>query len=161
MGDAGRASTSSEAPLIQRTAKKAQGILEDFKTFINQGNVVDLAVGLIIGAAFSAIVSSLVDDILGPFIGLLVQGQLEEAFVVIKDGDPDLCAPNPNICKHFKTRAQAKEYGAVTLNYGVFIQATLNFLIVAIVMFFTVRAYTAAFLAKKKKADAEGTETEE
>src|SRR5262249_37874260 len=105
---------------------------KDFKAFVMRGNVVDLAVAVVIGAAFGAIVKSLVDDVIMPPIGLLV-GRLDfsNLFVVLKDGTK---APPP-----YSTIAQAHDAGAVTLNYGSFINNIIAFLIVAAAVFMIVR----------------------
>ena len=103
----------------------------DFKAFIMRGNVVDLAVAVVIGAAFGAIVKSLVDDVIMPPIGLLV-GKLDfsDLFIVLKAGT----TPPP-----YNTVAQARDAGAVTLNYGAFVNSVIAFLIVAAAVFAIVR----------------------
>jgi large conductance mechanosensitive channel len=95
-------------------------MLKDFKAFVMRGNVVDLAVAVVIGAAFGAIVKSLVDDIIMPPIGLLV-GKLDfsNLFLVLKAGEK---APPP-----YATIAEAHSAGAVTLNYGAFINNIVGF----------------------------------
>ena len=105
---------------------------QDFKAFIMRGNVMDLAVAVVIGAAFGAIVKSLVDDIIMPPIGLAL-GQIDfsNLFVLLKAGDK---APPP-----YPTVAQAHDAGAVTLNYGAFINTIIAFLIVALAVFVIVR----------------------
>lgn len=103
------------------------GWIDDFKAFILRGNVVDLAVGVVIGAAFTGIVGSLVKDIITPFIGLLTGGvDFSNHFVILK-GAPAA------------TLADAQKAGDVTLNYGVFLNAVINFLIVATAIFWLVR----------------------
>jgi large conductance mechanosensitive channel len=103
-------------------------MLKEFKEFALKGNVLDLAIGIIIGAAFTAIVSSLVDDILMPPIGLITGGvDFSQLFVVLK-GEGD-----------YNTVAQAKEGGAVTWNIGLFINAVIKFLIVAFAVFLLVK----------------------
>ena len=104
----------------------------DFKAFIMRGNVVDLAVAVVIGAAFGAIVKSLVDDIIMPPIGL-VAGRLDfsNLFLVLKAGTK---TPPP-----YSTVAQAHDAGAVTLNYGSFINNIIAFLIIAASVFVLVR----------------------
>ena len=105
----------------------------EFKAFVMRGNVMDLAVGVIIGAAFGAIVKSLVDDILMPPIGLATGGlDFSNLMVVLKDGAK---APPP-----YATPAAAHDAGAVTLNYGAFINSVITFLIVALAIFILVRA---------------------
>ena len=116
-------------------------MLKEFKEFALKGNVLDLAVGIIIGAAFTAIVSSLVDDILMPPIGLATGGvDFSQLFVVLK-GDGT-----------YNTIAQAKEAGAVTWNIGLFINAVIKFLIVAFSVFLVVKAINR--LTRKQEAKA-------
>jgi large conductance mechanosensitive channel len=106
---------------------------KDFKAFIMRGNVLDLAVAVIIGAAFGAIVKSLVDDIIMPPIGLaLGKVDFSNLFVLLKDGPK---APPP-----YASLTDAKAAGAVTLNYGVFLNNIITFLIVALAVFIVVRA---------------------
>lgn len=107
---------------------------KDFKSFIMRGNVLDLAVAVVIGAAFGAIVKSLVDDIIMPPIGLLL-GRLDfsNLMIVLK------ASPNPQTPPPYPTPAQAKAAGAVTLNYGAFINNIIAFLIVALAVFMIVR----------------------
>jgi large conductance mechanosensitive channel len=108
-------------------------MLKDFKAFVMRGNVVDLAVGVIIGAAFGAIVKSLVDDVIMPPIGLATGGiDFSNKFVVLQEGSK-AAAP-------YASLADAKEAGAVTLNYGLFINQIVTFLIVAFCVFLLVRA---------------------
>ena len=107
-------------------------MLKDFKAFIMRGSVVDLAVGVIIGAAFGAIVKSLVDDILMPPIGLATGGlDFSNLFVVLKEGGK-AAAP-------YASLADAHAAGAVTLNYGLFINQAVTFIIVAACIFMVVR----------------------
>ena len=106
-------------------------MLKEFKTFILRGNVVDLAVGIIIGAAFTTVVTSIVNDLIMPPIGLLVGNvDFSNLFIVIKDG----VTPGP-----YTTPAQAKAAGAVTINWGQFINATISLLIVGFATFLLVR----------------------
>ncbi len=106
-------------------------MLQEFKTFAMRGNVVDMAVGIIIGAAFGKIVDSLVKDLIMPPIGLLL-GKVDFAnlFGVLKDG----ATPGP-----YATVDAAAKAGAVTLNYGVFINTMISFVIVAFAVFLLVR----------------------
>ena len=103
-------------------------MLKEFKEFALKGNAVDLAIGVIIGAAFGGIVTSLVNDIMMPPIGKALGGvDFSNLFLVLGDGTyPSLKA--------------AKEAGAATINYGVFINVVINFLIVALVLFMVVKA---------------------
>jgi large conductance mechanosensitive channel len=103
-------------------------MIKEFREFIMRGSVVDLAVGLVIGAAFGAIVTSFVDDILMPPIGMLVGGvNFSELFIAL-DGN------------EYETLASAQEAGAATINYGLFIMAIIYFLIVALAIFMVVKA---------------------
>lgn len=107
-------------------------MFKEFKAFAMRGNVVDMAVGIIIGAAFGTIVKSLVDDIIMPPIGLLL-GSVDFAnlFFVLKEG---AAAAAP-----YASLDAAKKAGAVTLNYGVFINAVVSFVIVAFAVFILIR----------------------
>jgi large conductance mechanosensitive channel len=117
-------------------------MLKDFKEFAMRGNVVDMAVGIIIGAAFGTIIGTLVSDVLMPPIGLLLGDvDFSNLFIVLKDGK----AAGP-----YTTVAAAKAAGAVTLNYGLFANAFVNFLIVAFAIFFVVRGMNT--LKKKEEA---------
>lgn len=108
-------------------------MLEEFKKFAVKGNVVDMAVGIIIGGAFGTIAKSLVDDVLMPFIGLLLGGvDFADLFLVLQDG-AEVAAP-------YATLADAQAAGAVTVNYGVFVNNVVAFLIVALAVFFLVKA---------------------
>jgi large conductance mechanosensitive channel len=107
-------------------------VLDEFKKFIMRGNVLDLAVGIIIGAAFGAIVKSLVDDLLMPPLGLALGNvDFADLFLVLKEG---VKAPAP-----YATVAEAQAAGAVTINYGLFINQLVSFLIVAFAVFLIVR----------------------
>jgi large conductance mechanosensitive channel len=105
---------------------------KDFKAFIMRGNVLDLAVAVVIGAAFGAIVKSMTDDIIMPPIGLLVGGiDFSNLYVLLKAG--------PKAAPPYGSLAEAKAAGATTLNYGVFINNVITFLIVAFAVFIIVR----------------------
>jgi len=107
-------------------------MLKEFKEFAIKGNAVDMAVGIIIGAAFGSIITSLVKDIIMPPITLLTGGlDFSNKFVVLRD------APGGGV---FTTAAAAAKAGAVTWNYGVFVTLIVNFLIVAFSIFLLVRA---------------------
>ncbi|QDG54101.1 large conductance mechanosensitive channel protein MscL [Persicimonas caeni] len=106
---------------------------EEFKKFAKRGNIVDMSVGVVIGVAFGAITKSLVDDVIMPPIGLLTGGvDFSELFWVIQQGEP--VGP-------YATIAAAKAAGAVTVNYGNFVNTIINFVIIALAMFFVVRSY--------------------
>lgn len=119
------------------------GIIKEFKEFAMRGNVVDMAVGIIIGGAFGTIVKSLVDDVLMPPIGLLLGGiDFSNFFLVLKQG-AKAAAP-------YAALADAKAAGAVTVNYGLFLNAVISFLIVALAVFMLVRSINA--LRRKEEA---------
>jgi large conductance mechanosensitive channel len=103
-------------------------MFKEFRTFLMRGNVIDLAVGVIVGASFTGIVNSLVKDILMPPVGLLLGGIDFSNFFVVLKGDHSL-----------GTLKAAQDAGAVTLNYGLFGNTLLNFLIVAFVLFMLIR----------------------
>lgn len=106
-------------------------MIKEFKEFAMRGNVMDMAVGIIIGGAFGTIVKSLVDDLLMPPIGVVVGGvDLSNFFIILRQGR----APGPYV-----SLAEAKAAGAVTLNYGVFLGAVTSFLIVAFAIFLLIR----------------------
>jgi large conductance mechanosensitive channel len=112
------------------------GMIKEFKEFAMRGNVVDMAVGIIIGGAFGTIVKSLVDDVLMPPIGLLLGGiDFSNFFLVLKKG-----ADAP---ARYAALADAKAAGAVTVNYGLFLNAVISFLIVAFAVFMLVRSINA------------------
>jgi len=124
-------------------------MLEEFKKFAMRGNVVDLAVGVIIGAAFGKIVDSLVKDVIMPPIGLVL-GRVDFAnlFIVLKHG----VQPGP-----YPTVDAAQKAGAVTLNYGVFINALISFVIVAWAVFLLVKGMNRM---QKKQEEAPVTPPE-
>ncbi len=114
-------------------------MFKEFKDFAMKGNVIDMAVGIIIGGAFGTIVKSLVNDILMPPIGLLMGGiDFTNIFTTLK-GEPAA------------TLAAAKKAGAVTINWGVFINATISFIIVAFALFLLIKGVNAA---KRKEEEA-------
>ena len=114
------------------------GMLQEFKTFAMRGNVVDMAVGVIIGGAFGAIVSALVSDILMPVVGVATGGvNFKDQFVAL-DG------------KTYATMDLAKQAGVATLNYGSVIDATIKFIVVAFVLFMVIKGMNSA----KKKEEA-------
>lgn len=121
-------------------------MLKEFKEFISKGSVMDLAIGVIIGGAFSKIVSSLVDDIIMPLVGLLLGGADISNYFVTLDGGK------------YATLAEAQEAGAATLNYGLFLNRIIDFLIIAFVLFLIIKAINKArALTKKPEAEAAPT----
>jgi large conductance mechanosensitive channel len=106
--------------------------VKDFKTFAMRGNVVDMAVGIIIGGAFGTIVKSLVDDVIMPPIGMLLGNvDFSNLFITVKHGA---------VAGPYATVAAAKEAGAVTVNYGMFVNNVVSFLIIAFSVFLIIRA---------------------
>lgn len=115
-------------------------MINEFKKFILRGNVLDLAVGIIMGLAFGSIVNSLVNDIIMPPIGyILGDVDFTNLFITLSDGDYD-------------SLQQAKDAGAATINYGVFINYIINFLIVAFALFLVVKAFNT-MMERMKKAE--------
>ena len=122
-------------------------MLKEFKEFAMRGNVVDMAVGIIIGAAFGTIIASLVSEVLMPPIGLLLGNvDFSNLFIVLKEG---------KTIGPYATVAAAKGAGAVTLNYGLFLNTVVNFLIVAFAIFFVIRGMNS--MKKKEEAPAPTT----
>ena len=126
-------------------------MFKEFKEFATKGNVVDMAVGIVVGAAFGVIVGSFVADVIMPPIGLLL-GKVDFAnlFVVLKSG----AIPGP-----YATVAAAKQAGAVTLNYGAFINTIISFLIIAFAVFLVIRQINK--LRAKTEAPAAAPATKE
>ena len=126
-------------------------MLKEFKEFAMRGNVVDMAVGIIIGAAFGTIVKSLVADIIMPPIGLLLGNvDFSNLFIVLKQG----ATAGP-----FATIAEAQKAGAVTINYGMFANTVISFLIVAFAVFLLIRAINK--LQREEEAPPEEPTTKE
>lgn len=137
--------------------KKVGGVLSDFRNFISKGNVIDLAVGIIIGASFTSIVTSFNVDLIAPFISLLAQRQLGENFVVLRYPDTlKACENEKYKLDHqsnctFNTPKLANDAGLVTFNWGNFVETIINFLITAVILFFIIKAYSAAFRRDTEK----------
>jgi large conductance mechanosensitive channel len=121
-------------------------MLKEFKEFAMRGNVVDMAVGIIIGAAFGTIVNSLVSDVIMPPIGLLL-GRVDFAnlFIVLRQG---------TVAGPYSSLAQARAAGAVTINYGLFVNAITSFIIVAFAVFLLVRSINRLKRQEKPAAAA-------
>ena len=108
-------------------------LLNDFKAFLMKGNVIDLAVGMVVGTAFTGMVKSLVDDVIMPPIGLLIGGvDFSNLFLTLKEGAK---AAGP-----YATLAAAKDAGAVTMNIGLFINTLISLVIVGFAIFMVVKA---------------------
>lgn len=125
-------------------------MFKEFKEFAMRGNVVDMAVGIIIGAAFGTIIKSLVADIIMPPVGLLL-GNVDFAnlFVLLKPGNP--AGP-------YLALAEAQKAGAVTLNYGAFINTIISFVIIAFAVFLLIRSLNR--MKRQEKAPAAATTKE-
>ena len=127
-------------------------VMKEFKDFAVKGNVVDMAIGIIIGGAFGTIIKSLVADVLMPPIGLLLGGvDFANFFVVLKEG-ATAAAP-------YGALADAKTAGAVTINYGIFFNAIISFLIVAFAVFMLIRSINN--LRREEEAPPEEPTTKE
>jgi large conductance mechanosensitive channel len=123
-------------------------MFQDFKKFVLRGNMIDLAVGIVIGAAFSSIVNSLVNDIIMPPIGLITgRVNFDQLLFVIQQGDP----PGP-----YLTRAAAQDAGAVTINYGQFINALISFVIIALAVFLLIRVINRLYVEKEAEETQAG-----
>lgn len=123
---------------VKNLEKGAKGFWSEFKDFAMKGNVVDLAVGMVIGAAFTSIVNSLVNDLIMPLVGLATKGIDFTKLFVALDGH------------QYETLEAAQEAGAAVLTYGNFITAIINFLIVALALFLVLKKI---LVPKKKKVD--------
>jgi len=128
-------------------------IFAEFRDFITRGNVVDLAVGIIIGAAFSAVVNSIVNNLLMPPLGFLIgEVDFQDLFIVLKQGE----SPLPSSA----TLQMAKDVGAVTLNYGLFLTDLISFLLLALGVFLIVKGMNTIEKKVKKPAEEEAAPTE-
>lgn len=125
---------------------KGKGFIAEFKKFIMRGNVIDLAVGVIIGGAFQSIVKSLVDDIFMPIISLATKGIDFSNWFIALDGNK------------YGTLPQAQEAGAAVISYGNFISAVINFIIMAFIIFLFVKAINT-LAEKTKKAEEPAAHT--
>jgi large conductance mechanosensitive channel len=122
-------------------APKAPSWMSEFRAFIMRGNVVDLAVGIIIGAAFTGVVSSLVKDVLNPLLGLATGGvDFSNVFVSLNG-------------QHYANLADAQKAGAPTMNFGLFINAIIQFLIVSFAVFWLVKVLTRLHVRQDELED--------
>ncbi len=126
-------------------------MLKEFREFAMRGNVVDMAVGIIIGASFGSIINSLVADVIMPPIGLLL-GKVDftNLFIILQEGE---------IAGPYSSLIEAQDAGAVTLNYGVFINTIVSFVIVAFAVFLLIRSINR--LQREEAAPSEETTTKE
>ncbi|MBA4356392.1 MAG: large conductance mechanosensitive channel protein MscL [Desulfovibrio sp.] len=128
-------------------------MFKEFKEFIMRGNVVDMAVGVVIGASFGGIVKSLVDDVLMPPIGLLLgRVDFSNLYLILREG----ATPGP-----YAALAEARKAGAVTLNLGLFANTVINFLIVALAIFLVVRTVNRLQAMQKAKQPEAAPSTKE
>jgi large conductance mechanosensitive channel len=136
---------------MNEPGSKEELMFKEFKEFAMRGNVVDMAVGIVIGAAFGTIVKSFVSDVLMPPIGLLLGGvDFSNLFAVVKAGDP--AGP-------YAALADAQAAGAVTVNYGMFINTVISFLIVAVAVFLVIKAINS--MKREEEAPPEEPTTKE
>ena len=130
-----------------KALEKGKGFAGEFREFIMRGNVMDLAVGVIIGGAFQSIINSLVNDIIMPVISVLTGGIDFSNWFISLDGS------------NYSNLAAAQEAGAATLNYGVFITAVINFLLMALVIFCIVKSLNKVSDRVKKEKEEEAPTT--
>ncbi|KAJ3404812.1 hypothetical protein CcCBS67573_g01602 [Chytriomyces confervae] len=137
-----------------KTAEATMSLGAAFFAFINRGSVVDLAIGIVVGGAFTSIVQSFVNDLISPIIGLATQKNLNNMFLIIH------CSANSTLgCRKgsdhpYGTVLQATTDGAATWNYGNFLTSVINFLLISSIMFLLVQLYSNAFLKTLKKTDS-------
>ncbi|MCR5547085.1 MAG: large conductance mechanosensitive channel protein MscL [Lachnospiraceae bacterium] len=132
---------------MDKKLENSKKFVDEFKEFITKGNVMDMAVGVIIGGAFQKIITSLVDDVIMPLISALTGGIDFSNWFISLDG------------KEYATLAAAQEAGAATLNYGTFITVVINFLLMALVIFCLVKALEKVRTSVKKSEAMDEAET--
>lgn len=121
-------------------------MLKEFREFALKGNMLDLAIGVILGAVTGAVVSSLVDDLVSPLLGLLFSGDFSNLFLVLKEGTK----PGP-----YASVAEVKEAGAIAIRYGLFMNSLIKFLLTAFALFLIVKAMNKFKKAEEPAAPAE------
>lgn len=139
---------------VSQGVSAVSSLMGSFKEFLNRGNVFDLAVGVVMGAAFTSVVNSMVKDIFTPIISLgLDQVSLDNSFLVLacpKNLLSNNNRPARKTCSsNFTTILQAQTAGAITWNYGVFLSNIMTFLITSVIIYFVVKAYCATFRRQK------------
>ncbi|KAJ3147191.1 hypothetical protein HDU89_005788 [Geranomyces variabilis] len=154
-------------------AKAVSGVAKDFQEFLNRGNVVDLYVlpfvllawvlvspfGIVMGAAFTSIVTSFITDLISPLISLATRANLSNNFLVLrcpKNNGTNTYPPRANCAEKWAVTADAQKEGAVTFNWGSFLQVCFNFMVISIIVFFIVKMYSAAF--RRGKAEVKTKE---
>lgn len=131
-----------------------KNLIQEFRDFITRGNAIDLAIGIIIGSAFSAVVNSIVDNLLMPPFGLILGNvDFQDLYILLREGEQAL-PPNA-------TLQMAKEVGAVTFNYGQFITDLISFLLLGLGVFLIVRGINKLNALKEKMIDEEKATAEE
>ena len=124
-------------------------MLKEFKEFVMRGNMLDMAIGIVIGAAFGTIINSLVNDVIMPPIGLLLGNvDFSNLLLVLKEGE---------IAGPYGTLGDAQAAGAVTINYGLFINTVISFLIIALVVFLIIRSINRMQKAEEEIPEAPST----
>jgi large conductance mechanosensitive channel len=118
-------------------------VLKEFRTFISKGNMVEIAIGLLIASAFTGVVTALTKDLINPIIGLIGKADFSSWYLVLRQG----ASPGP-----YSTLAEADKAGAVLLKYGDFLSVLINFLITGVVVFFILRSFNR-FLSKPKPVE--------
>lgn len=136
-----------DLPDKKKALDETKGFFSEFKKFIMRGNVLDMAVGVVIGGAFSSIVTSLVNDIIMPLISMITKGIDFSNWFIALDGS------------HYKTLAAAQKAGAATLNFGKFISLVINFIIVAFCIFIVIRGINRLADMTKKTEEEEKPKT--
>ena len=128
--------------------EKAKGFMAEFKKFISRGNVVDMAVGVVVGGAFTGIVNSLVKDVIMPPLGWLM-GKVDFAnlYLTLPNYDGEII--------HYPSLEAAKAAGAVTINYGVFINTLISFILVAFAVFLLIKVINKLRATEKKETEKE------
>ncbi len=133
---------------IEKVKNGSKNFINEFKEFALKGNVVDLAIGMVVGAAFTSIINSLVKDVITPLIGILTKGLDFSQLYIALDGNT------------YESLTAAQEAGAAVLTYGNFITAVINFLIVAMVIFIVLKKLLVPRKKKVEEAPAAPTEKE-
>lgn len=128
-------------PLLHNVETRVVGTVKhtwhDYTLFLNKQNAIGLAIGIIIGGSFQKIVDSLVSDIFSPIFSLMSTKTFSETFAILRQGE--------NSTLIYLTREQAKADGAITFNYGIFFENVVNFILMSIILFFTVKIFTTIF----------------
>ncbi|KAI8622667.1 large-conductance mechanosensitive channel, partial [Chytriomyces sp. MP71] len=133
-----------------KTSKTIKEVIKEFFAFLGDGRIMDYAIGMVIGTAFTTVINSLVTDLISPFIGLAIGKQLENLFIVLKAPPATVCQQNSTMCD-FHTPADALKVGAVSWNLGNFLQTALNFFMVAIALFAVIKGMKGIIKTTKQQ----------